>query len=143
MTAPLRLAGLAETCAPRISALPAGKCNRQPRWIISPSSDCPQKLNLDATVLEREFYELSRKLHPDLYANAAKREQEWSLEQSSLLNDAYRTLKDPIQRTEYLFICEGVELEEQSKTATEKARAVGRQSRSRSCLPICWKKFLN
>ena len=75
--------------------------------------------------LEREFYELSRKLHPDLYARADKREQEWSLEQSSLLNDAYRTLKDPIKRTEYLLRLEGVELEEQSKTATEKARATG------------------
>jgi molecular chaperone HscB len=42
-----------------------------------------------------------------------------------LLNDAYRTLKDPIKRTEYLLRLEGVELEEQSKTATEKARATG------------------
>ena len=47
------------------------------------------------------------------------------MEQSSLLNDAYRTLKDPIKRTEYLLRLEGVELEEQSKTATEKARATG------------------
>jgi len=85
----------------------------------------PRKLNLDAAALEREFYELSRKLHPDLNARADKREQEWSLEQSSLLNDAYRTLKDPIKRTQYLLRLEGVELEEQSKTATEKARASG------------------
>jgi len=85
----------------------------------------PRKLNLDTALLERGFYELSRKLHPDLYARAERREQEWSLEQSSLLNDAYRTLKDPIQRTEYLLRLEGVELEEQSKTATEKARATG------------------
>lgn len=85
----------------------------------------PRKLNLDAAFLEREFYELSRKLHPDLSARADKREQEWSLEQSSLLNDAYRTLKDPIKRTEYLLRLEGVELEEQSKAATEKARASG------------------
>ncbi len=47
------------------------------------------------------------------------------LEQSSLLNDAYRTLKDPIKRTHYLLHLEGVELEEQSKTATEQARATG------------------
>ncbi|MGC2185308.1 MAG: Fe-S protein assembly co-chaperone HscB, partial [Terriglobales bacterium] len=47
------------------------------------------------------------------------------LEQSSLLNDAYRTLKDPIKRTQYLLRLEGVELEEQSKAATEKARASG------------------
>jgi molecular chaperone HscB len=85
----------------------------------------PRKLNVDALRLERDFYELSRKLHPDLNARADKREQEWSLEQSSLLNDAYRTLKDPIKRTQYLLRLEGVELEEQSKTATEKARASG------------------
>jgi molecular chaperone HscB len=85
----------------------------------------PRKLNLDVPGLEREFYELSRKLHPDLNARADKREQEWSLEQSSLLNDAYRILKDPIKRTQYLLQLEGVELEEQSKTATEQARATG------------------
>ena len=85
----------------------------------------PRKLNVDIAQLEREFYELSRKLHPDLSARADKREQEWSLEQSSLLNDAYRTLKDPIRRTEYLLRLEGVELEEQSKAATEKARSTG------------------
>jgi molecular chaperone HscB len=85
----------------------------------------PRKLNVDIPRLEREFYELSRKLHPDLNARGDKREQEWSLEQSSLLNDAYRTLKDPIKRTQYLLGLEGVELEEQSKSATEKARAAG------------------
>src|SRR5579863_1424665 len=85
----------------------------------------PRRLNLDTTALEQEFYDLSRKLHPDLVARADAREQEWSLEQSSLLNDAYRTLKDPIKRTEYFLHLEGVELEEQSKAATEKARATG------------------
>ena len=85
----------------------------------------PRKLTVDVALLEREFYQLSRKLHPDLYPRAEAREQEWSLEQSSLLNDAYRTLKDPIKRTEYLLRLEGVELEEQSKSATEAARATG------------------
>src|SRR5579864_4064603 len=85
----------------------------------------PRKLNVDVAGLEREFYQLSRKLHPDLYSGAEAREQQWSLEQSSQLNDAYRTLKDPIKRTEYLLRLEGVELEEQSKAATEKARSAG------------------
>src|SRR5713226_4535178 len=85
----------------------------------------PRKLNLDVAALEKDFYELSRKLHPDLNARAGSQEQEWSLQQSSLLNDAYRTLKDPIKRTQYLLRLEGVELEEQSKSATEKARASG------------------
>ncbi len=85
----------------------------------------PAKLNVDVSALEKNFYELSRKLHPDLNARAGSQEQEWSLEQSSLLNDAYRTLRDPIKRTEYLLHLEGVELEEQSKSATEQARATG------------------
>src|ERR1700691_1103536 len=85
----------------------------------------PRKLNLDVSDLEKDFYELSRKLHPDLNARAASQEQEWSLQQSSLLNDAYRTLKDPIKRTQYLLQLEGVELEEQSKAATEQARSSG------------------
>lgn len=85
----------------------------------------PKKLNLDVAKLEREFYLLSRKLHPDVYAQAGELEREWSLEQSSRLNDAYRTLKDPIKRTEYLLHLEGIELEEQSKSATERARATG------------------
>jgi molecular chaperone HscB len=85
----------------------------------------PRKLNLDIAALEKDFYELSRKLHPDLNARAGSQEQEWSLQQSSLLNDAHRTLKDPIKRTEYLLKLEGVEFEEQSKTATEQARSTG------------------
>jgi molecular chaperone HscB len=89
----------------------------------------PRKLTIDPAHLEREFYELSRRLHPDVYASGDGREQEWSLEQSSLLNDAYRMLKDPIKRTQYLLRLEGVELEEQSKSATEKARASGEQKK--------------
>jgi molecular chaperone HscB len=85
----------------------------------------PRKLDLDTAALEKEFYALSRRLHPDLFAQANANERAFSLEQSSMLNDAYRTLKDPIKRTEYLLGMEGVELEEQSKQATEKARATG------------------
>jgi molecular chaperone HscB len=89
----------------------------------------PPKLNLDVAALEQDFYKLSRKLHPDLYARASGKEQEWSLEKSSLLNDAYRTLRDPISRTEYLLRLEGVDLEEQSKSATDQARQTGQEKK--------------
>jgi molecular chaperone HscB len=85
----------------------------------------PRKLELDEATLEREFYALSRKLHPDVYSRASAREQAWSLEKTSQLNDAYRTLRDPILRTEYLLTLEGIEVIEQSKTATEAARSSG------------------
>jgi molecular chaperone HscB len=89
----------------------------------------PRKLNLDVAALDKDFYELSRKLHPDLNAQAGSQEREWSLQQSSLLNDAHRTLKDPIKRTQYLLKLEGVELEEQSKSATEQARSTGQMKK--------------
>src|ERR1700722_6047972 len=85
----------------------------------------PRKLTLDVVALEKQFYAMSRKLHPDRFASKTVAEQEAALAQSSLLNDAYRTLKDPILRTQYLLKLEGVELEEQSKAATDAARATG------------------
>lgn len=87
------------------------------------------KLNVDVPALEKAFYELSRKLHPDLNARAGNQEQQWSLEQSSMLNDAYRTLRDPIKRTQYLLKLEGLAPEEQSKTATDEARASGQMKK--------------
>lgn len=84
-----------------------------------------RRLNVDVPRLERDFYQFSRKLHPDVFSRATAQEQEWSLQKSSLMNDAYRTLKDPILRTEYLLKLEGVQLEEQSKQATEAARESG------------------
>jgi molecular chaperone HscB len=85
----------------------------------------PAKLTIDTTALEKQFYAMSRKLHPDRFASRPAAEQEEALRQSSLLNDAYRALKDPILRTQYLLKLQGVELEEQSKAATDKARETG------------------
>ena len=89
----------------------------------------PRRLNIDLPKLEREFYRLSRKLHPDVFARASAQEQEWSTEKTSQLNDAYRTLKDSIARTEYLLELEGVKLQEQSRNATDAARQSGAEKK--------------
>jgi molecular chaperone HscB len=85
----------------------------------------PPHLVIDTPALEKSFYALSRKLHPDRFASRPAAEQEAALAESSRLNDAYRTLKDPIARTEYLLKLEGVEMEEQSSAATAAARTSG------------------
>ncbi len=85
----------------------------------------PRHLRIELAGLEKAFYAQSRRLHPDRFAARPAAEQEAALAASSELNDAYRTLKDPILRTQYLLTLEGVELEEQSKSATEAARATG------------------
>jgi molecular chaperone HscB len=86
----------------------------------------PPKLTIDTSALERDFYKLSRKLHPDLYARKSADEQTWSLRQSSLLNDAYRTLKDPVARTAYLLKLEGVRIEDEN---TENRDSQAKQNR--------------
>jgi molecular chaperone HscB len=67
----------------------------------------PRRLNLDASDLEQRFRTLSRQFHPDYFYNATPVERRASLERSSYLNDAYRTLKNPIARVEYLLGLEG------------------------------------
>ena len=89
----------------------------------------PPKLGLDAAALEKSFYRLSREFHPDRFASKPADEQAAATEKSSHLNDAYRTLRDPIRRTEYLLATQGVEMEEQSVKATESARASGTQKK--------------
>ncbi len=71
------------------------------------------RLDLDLGMLEHEFHRLSRKLHPDRFARASDGEKEWSLAGTALLNDAYRTLRDPIRRTEYLLKLQGAEIGEE------------------------------
>jgi molecular chaperone HscB len=59
-------------------------------------------LSLDADTLERKFHSLSWKLHPDNFVRASEYERSLSLERSSQLNDAFRTLREPVSRLEYL-----------------------------------------
>ena len=89
----------------------------------------PPRLQIDTVALEKQFYTLSRKLHPDRFASRPVAELETALAESSQLNDAYRTLKDPVLRSQYLLKLEGVELEEQSKAATDAARATGAEKK--------------
>lgn len=68
----------------------------------------PRKLNLEPADIEERFRALSRQFHPDYFYNAAAPERRASLERSSYLNDAYRTLRQPIARVEYLLQLEGL-----------------------------------
>jgi molecular chaperone HscB len=74
-----------------------------------------RKLWIEMGALEQKFLQLSWKLHPDNYVNATEQERDLSLKRSSELNDAYRTLRDPIARVEYLLAIEGARKEGEKK----------------------------
>lgn len=69
--------------------------------------DLPRKLRLDEAALEKSFYALSRQFHPDYFMSASAEERQASVERSSMLNDAYRTLRNQVSRAKYLLTLEG------------------------------------
>ena len=75
----------------------------------------PRKLWIEMSALEKKFLQLSWRLHPDKFVNASAEEQELSLKRSSELNDAYRVLRDPVARVEYLLELEGMRKEGEHK----------------------------
>ncbi len=68
----------------------------------------PKMLNIELKTLERKFHELSRKYHPDYFINAATEQRQQALQMTATLNDAYRTLRHPVQRVEYLVELKGL-----------------------------------
>jgi molecular chaperone HscB len=77
--------------------------------------ELPKKLWIEMDGLEKKFLQLSWKLHPDNFVNATELERELSLKRSSELNDAYRVLRDPVARVEYLLGIEGMRKEGEHK----------------------------
>jgi molecular chaperone HscB len=75
-------------------------------------------LAIDGAALQRRFYELSRRWHPDFHGAASADVQARALEESARVNAAYRALRDPVARVEYL-----VRLEEGRGTAALKPKA--------------------
>lgn len=61
-----------------------------------------RKLSLDLADLRKRFYTMSRMVHPDRYMHAGPKERQYALEATAILNDAYRVLRDPVARVEYL-----------------------------------------
>jgi molecular chaperone HscB len=68
--------------------------------------ELPRKLAIDLDELQRRFYALSRRHHPDFHQMAVAGEQAAALEHSALVNQAYRALRDPWRRVEYLIALE-------------------------------------
>ena len=73
---------------------------------------------LDLADLEQRYKTLTKTLHPDRYAKAAPEARRASLERSVQLNEAWRTLSDPIRRAEYLLSLKGIIVGEQSQSGS-------------------------
>jgi molecular chaperone HscB len=72
-----------------------------------------RRLVVEEDELQRKFYELSRLYHPDRFVGRSEADQQMALDYTAMLNDAYRVLRDPVKRAEYLLKQEGFDIGEQ------------------------------
>jgi molecular chaperone HscB len=72
------------------------------------------KLALDSEDLKKRFYERSRQWHPDRFSRAGQADQLQALDMTAMLNDAFRTLRDPVTRAEYFLKATGIELSKEA-----------------------------
>lgn len=77
----------------------------------------PARFDLDAKVIEQAFFDRSKELHPDRFANAPAAERVAALSRSRALNDAYQILKKPVARAEYLLAQAGIQIGENERIA--------------------------
>ena len=67
--------------------------------------------------MERSYREIQSKVHPDRFAHAGDAERRASLQWTTRVNEAYRTLKDPVQRAKHLLELNGVDVAFETNTA--------------------------
>ncbi|KAK9975242.1 hypothetical protein ABG768_023295 [Culter alburnus] len=83
--------------------------------------NCEQRFSLDTQKLQKRYLELQRSLHPDHFGQKSLKEQEYSEEQSALVNKAYRTLQKPLSRAVYMLELQGVLLKEGADATADPA----------------------
>ena len=79
----------------------------------------PVSFEVDISSLRERYRDLQRSAHPDRFANASDRERRLSMQQASLINEAHRALKDPLQRARYLLSLHGIDINDESNTVMD------------------------
>jgi len=81
----------------------------------------PMGFRVDKSALSSRYRDLQRVVHPDRYANASDQERRLSLQQATLVNEAFETLKDPVRRAQYLLRLNGVDADDAQQTTRDTA----------------------
>src|SRR6188768_334625 len=76
----------------------------------------PLSFSIEGETLERSYREIQSKVHPDRFAHAGDAERRASLQWTTRVNEAYRTLKDPVQRAKHLLELHGVDVAFETNT---------------------------
>jgi len=80
-----------------------------------------EKFAVDTQQLAERFQTIQKTVHPDRFAHASSQEQLLAVKKSTVVNDAYQTLKKPLKRAEYLLTLRGVEMPSEQMTIGDNA----------------------
>jgi molecular chaperone HscB len=81
--------------------------------------DLPQSFEVDKTSLMQRYREMQQAVHPDRFVNSSDHERRLSLQYATFINEALRTLKDPLARARYLLQLRGIEWDEEQSTLSD------------------------
>ena len=77
----------------------------------------PERFRFDPAVLDRAYHALQGIVHPDRHAAASEAAQRLALQSSARVNEAYRALRDPVERAQYLLSLHGIEAFSETDTS--------------------------
>lgn len=77
----------------------------------------PARFDVDMAALDAAYREVQGRVHPDRFINAGEAEKRVAMQWATRANDAYKTLKNPQKRAQYLCELHGVDLQTESNTA--------------------------
>jgi molecular chaperone HscB len=81
----------------------------------------PESFVLDSGKLTEQYRELQQKVHPDRFASASEQERRLSMQLATRINEAFRVLKDPLERARYLLQVKGIEWDDDQATVNDTA----------------------
>ena len=92
----------------------------------------PEEFEMDLVALEERYRELQSEVHPDRFAGASQAEQRVSMQLSTRVNEAYQTLKSPLERAGYILQLKGVDPEFETSIPRSRRRFRDRPIQSRT-----------
>ncbi len=81
--------------------------------------DLPVSYDVDLNQVQQQYMELQKQVHPDKFANRSDQEKRLSMQQTSWINEAQATLKDPVLRASYLLKLKGVDISLENETTMD------------------------
>jgi len=83
--------------------------------------DLPVSYDVDLNQVQQHYMELQKQVHPDKFVNGSDQEKRLSMQQTSWINEAQATLKEPVLRASYLLKLKGIDVSLENETTSDTA----------------------